>query len=205
MRIGIVDYKAGNSQSVAAAVKAIGGRYTLVRTPQDLGEVDAVILPGVGSAGATMDSLRALDLIEPLGQFVIEEKRHYLGICVGLQLLFERSEEDSASCLGWFGGEVRRFNGEVVRVPQIGWNNLTPSRQHPIFSGLENELYGYFVNSYHAFPADEDVVLARTDYDGNSTAIVARDNIWATQFHVEKSGSVGLQMMRNFVKEVESC
>ena len=205
MKIGIINYKAGNAQSVASAVRKVGTDFLMINKADDLSLVDGVILPGVGSAGATMDSLSELDLIEALGTFVNEEKRPYLGICVGLQVLFETSEEDAATCLGWLPGTVKRFDASAVRVPQIGWNTLDKKQPHPIFEGTPDVRYGYFVNSYHAFPSDDSLVIGTTDYGNRSTAIVARDHIWATQFHIEKSGPIGLRMLSNFLEAVKSC
>ena len=205
MQIGIINYKAGNAQSVASAVRAVGTDYRMINGGDDLSHVDGVILPGVGSAGATMDSLAELRLIEPLNTFVNEEKRPYLGICVGLQVLFERSEEDDAECLGWLPGTVKRFDSSSLRVPQIGWNTLEKTQPHPIFEGTPEIRYGYFVNSYHAFPGDESLVIGTTDYGDRSTAIVAYDHIWATQFHIEKSGPIGLRMLKNYLEMVTSC
>ena len=162
-------------------------------------------MPGVGSAGATMDSLDELGLIAPMTEFVTEWRRPYLGICVGLQIVFSRSEEGDATCLGWLPGTVRRFCASMVRVPQIGWNEVRKTRDHPIFEGIESGCYAYFVNSYHAFPEEDDVVAGTTDYGGRSTAIIGKDNVWATQFHIEKSGPVGLRMLKNFAVESAKC
>lgn len=205
MTLGIIDYKAGNSQSVAAAAAIIDAPHTMVKTAEDLAKVDAVILPGVGSAGATMDSLKELGLVGPLGDFVMQRNRPYLGICVGLQVIFEASEEDDATCLGWLPGQVKGFDGQQVRVPQIGWNHIEKTRDHPIFDGIADGCYGYFVNSYHAFPDSDGVVVGQVDYGSKSTAIVAQDNIWATQFHIEKSGPIGLRMFTNFAREAAKC
>lgn len=204
-KIGIIDYRAGNAESVAAAVTVINVPYQMVNSPADLEAVDAIILPGVGSAGATMESLDELGLIGPMTQFVIERRRPFLGICVGLQIIFTKSEEDNATCLGWLPGTVRQFDQTKLRVPQIGWNEVTPTRDHPIFDGIESGCYTYFVNSYHAFPDNDDVLVGTVDYGGRSTAIIGQQNIWATQFHAEKSGPVGLRMLQNFVNEGAKC
>ena len=152
-----------------------------------------------------MESLAELGLIDALDSFVNRHGRPYLGICVGLQVLFERSEEDDAQCLGWLPGHVKRFDSASLRVPQIGWNVIDQAQVHPIFDGTPDIRYGYFVNSYHAFPTDERLLVGTTDYGGQSTAIVARDHIWATQFHIEKSGPIGLRMLGNFLEAVKSC
>ena len=204
-KIGIIDYRAGNSESVAAALAAINVPFEMVNSPECFAAVDAIVMPGVGSAGATMDSLDQLGLIEPMTEFVMERRRPYLGICVGLQVVFARSEEDGATCLGWLSGNVRRFCETAVRVPQIGWNEVRKTRDHPIFEGIESGCYAYFVNSYHAIPDEDDVVIGTIDYGGRSIAIIGKDNVWATQFHVEKSGPVGLRMLKNFAIESAQC
>ena len=204
-KIGIVDYRAGNSESVAAALSAINVPFAMVNSPESLAAVDAIVMPGVGSAGATMDSLSELGLIAPMSEFVMQRRRPYLGICVGLQVVFAHSEEGDATCLGWLPGTVRRFCEADVRIPQIGWNEVRKARDHPIFEGIQGGCYTYFVNSYHALPEDEHVVVGTTDYGGRSIAIIGKDNVWATQFHIEKSGPVGLRMLKNFAIESAKC
>jgi len=188
MKLGIIDYKAGNSQSVAAAAVAIDAPHVMIRHAEELQGVDAVVLPGVGSAGATMASLDELGLIGPLTDFVTTQKRPYLGICVGLQVIFQSSEEEDATCLGWLPGRVKSFDAHAVRVPQIGWNHIENTQNHPIFNGISEGCYGYFVNSYHAFPDDPGVVMGQVDYGTKSTAI-----------------PIGLRMLTNFVEESAKC
>ncbi|MFM7060781.1 MAG: imidazole glycerol phosphate synthase subunit HisH [Actinomycetes bacterium] len=195
--IGVVDYRAGNAPSVMFALARLGLGARLVATPADLGAVDRIILPGVGAARATIDSLAGTGLVDALGRRALDDGVPFLGICIGLQVLFDRSEEGPAECLGWLPGEVRRFP-DSVRVPQIGWNLVRAARAHPLTDGLPAEPYCYFVNSYHAVPADPAAVLATTDYAGEFASMVARGNIAATQFHAEKSGEVGLRILRNF-------
>jgi len=195
--IGVVDYRAGNAPSVMFALARLGLGARLVATPADLDAVDRIILPGVGAARATIDSLTGTGLVDALGRRALDDGVPFLGICIGLQVLFDRSEEGPAECLGWLPGEVRRFP-DSVRVPQIGWNLVRAARAHPLTDGLPAEPYCYFVNSYHAVPADPAAVLATTDYAGEFCSMVARGNIAATQFHAEKSGEVGLRILRNF-------
>jgi len=195
--IGVVDYRAGNAPSVMFALARLGLGARLVATPADLHAVDRIILPGVGAARATIDSLTGTGLVDALGRRALDDGVPFLGICIGLQVLFDRSEEGPAECLGWLPGEVRRFP-DSVRVPQIGWNLVRAARAHPLTDGLPAEPYCYFVNSYHAVPADPAAVLATTDYAGEFCSMVARGNIAATQFHAEKSGEVGLRILRNF-------
>jgi imidazole glycerol-phosphate synthase subunit HisH len=203
--IGIVDYHAGNASSVAAALDVIGAPNMMIRAPGDLDRVGHVILPGVGSARATLDSLKSMGLLGPLKTFVMDERKPFLGICIGLQVLLDNSEESDTACLGWIPGDVRVFDSASVRVPQIGWNEVTFRRRMFLLEDVPDGSYCYFVNSYHAFPGDPDAVVATTDYAGVSTAIIARDNIVATQFHIEKSGPVGLRMLANFTRSGGQC
>jgi glutamine amidotransferase len=169
----------------------------LVSDAAALSDVDHIILPGVGAARATVDSLAESGLIEELTERVVNDRTPFLGICVGLQILFEHSEEGDTDCLGWLPGKVQRFP-ESVRVPQIGWNSVRFVRDHALTKGLPEDPYLYFVNSFHAVPTDADDVLGVTDYAGEFCSVVAHKNIAATQFHAEKSGEVGLRILTNF-------
>jgi glutamine amidotransferase len=193
--IAVIDYDAGNAPSVMAALDHIGEKGELVSSAAGLDKASAIILPGVGSAEATMASLSKLGLIEPL-LARMKGGTPFLGICVGLQILFEHSEEGDVDCLGWFPGQVRRFSDEL-RVPQIGWNAVRRTREHPLLQGLEEENYFYFVNSYYVAPEPE-LVLGSAKYGVEFAAMVSRDNVHATQFHAEKSGPVGLTILKNF-------
>lgn len=195
--IGVVDYRAGNAPSVMYALQRLGVDARLVGDGAGVRTVDRLILPGVGAARATIASLADSDLIEPMRQRVLDDRIPFLGICIGLQILFERSEEGPAEGLGWLGGEVRRFP-DSDRVPQIGWNAVRLTRTHPVTADLPDAAHCYFVNSYHAVPADGDDVLGITEYGVEFCSIVARDNLVATQFHAEKSGELGLRILRAF-------
>ncbi len=195
--IGIIDYKAGNAPSVLNACLHKNIDASLVSTKDELEKCSKIILPGVGSAGATMDSLKELALIEPLTKAVLGEKKPFLGICVGLQVLFEKSSEDNAECLCWLKGDVVKFDSNSVRVPQIGWNSAKFIKKLPINQNLSDEEYFYFVNSYHIRP-QEDIALAYTSYGQEFCSMIAKDNIYASQFHIEKSGEVGLKILENF-------
>ncbi len=197
--IGIIDYKAGNGPSVENACKAKNLECVLTADKETLKNCSHIILPGVGSAGATMDSLKELDIIETLENHALKEKKPFLGICVGLQVLFEHSEEDDACCLGWIKGDVVRFDENKVRVPQMGWNSAEFLKKLPINEGLGKSEYFYFVNSYHIRPK-EDVALAVTNYGEDFTSMIAKDNVYASQFHIEKSGEIGLKLLENFAK-----
>ncbi|MBJ7514294.1 MAG: imidazole glycerol phosphate synthase subunit HisH [Acidimicrobiia bacterium] len=195
--IGVVDYRAGNAPSVMYALARLGIDARLVSNAEAVREVDRIILPGVGAAGATVASLTDSGLVEVLTERVLNQAIPFLGICVGLQILFEHSEEGDTDCLGWLPGKVQRFP-ESVRVPQIGWNSVRFVRDHALTQDLPTDPYLYFVNSFHAVPTDDDDVLGVTDYAGEFCSVVAHGNIAATQFHAEKSGEVGLRILTNF-------
>lgn len=195
--IGLINYKAGNSASVMNALNRIEVPAVMINEAQDFEKVSGIILPGVGSAGATMESLGEMGFLPLLQEKVVGKSMPFLGICVGLQVLFEHSEEDDCCCLGWLSGEVKRFAGDV-RVPQIGWNQLHKKKEEQLLRGVPDDSYFYFVNSYYAIPADQGVMLGETVYGRPFCAAVSHKNIYATQFHAEKSGETGLQILRNF-------
>lgn len=198
--VGIINYKAGNSHSVMNACEKINVECKYISSNEDFKGVTGIILPGVGSAKATMESLQELGIIEELEKQVLQKKIPFLGICVGLQILFEHSEEDDVDCLGWIKGRVVRFDTNKVRVPQIGWNKLTIKEGDPFFEEVAQNPYMYFVNSYYAIPEKKETLLATADYNGQFCAMIRQDNIYASQCHIEKSGPVGLQMLSNFCK-----
>jgi glutamine amidotransferase len=195
--IGVLDYRAGNAPSVLHALRHLNLPGRLVSTPRQIAESDRLILPGVGAARATMDSLRELDCLDALHQKVIEQRTPFLGICIGLQVLFEHSEEDDTPCLGWLPGRVRRYRTRDLPIPQIGWNDVQ-LRPHPLVSALPPTSHFYFVNGYHVVPDDPSIVIGTADYGGEFCALVASDSIVAAQFHVEKSGPLGLRLLHAF-------
>jgi glutamine amidotransferase len=202
--IAIVDYKAGNLTSVAGALAHLGHRCEITDRLDKVRAADRVILPGVGAAGATMENLHALGLDECLRNDVAKAGRPFLGICIGIQVLFDRSDEDGGvNCLGIVPGKVVKFppsiDGRPLKVPQIGWNRVHQEKPHPIFVGVPDNTHFYFVNSYYPV-ADKSVVIGTSDYGVPFTAAIARDNVIATQFHLEKSGSAGLRMLDNFCR-----
>jgi glutamine amidotransferase len=195
--IKIIDYKAGNAPSVLHAVTHLGYESVFAHNPQELEDASHIILPGVGSAKATIESLCEMDLVGTLENMVLRKKVFFLGICVGLQILFEHSEEDNTDCLGWLKGQVVKFDTSKKRVPQMGWNQVRFVKNTPCGN---KEGYFYFVNSYHAKPEDDNDLWGTADYNGIFTAAVHRDNIFATQFHAEKSGEAGLALLKNFLR-----
>jgi imidazole glycerol-phosphate synthase subunit HisH len=202
--IDVIDYRAGNSPSVVYALERLGLPCRLVAKPEEIAESERLVLPGVGAAAATLDSLRESDLLDALTQRVRQDKVPFLGICIGLQILFEHSEEGDTACLGWLPGQVRRFP-DGQRVPQIGWNEVRFARSHPVTAGLPDRGHFYFVNSYYADPRDRDDALGRTEYGVEFASVVAHDNVVATQFHAEKSGSLGLRLLADFASWDGQC
>src|ERR1700732_4930010 len=197
--IAIVDYKAGNLTSVARALEHLGHRCEITDRPERVRAADRVILPGVGAAGATMENLHALELDEVLRNDVAHAGKPFLGICIGIQVLLDRSEEDDAKCLGIIAGRVARYPRSVddrpLKVPQIGWNRVRQARPHPVFAGVPDNTHFYFVNSYYPAPAEPPVTIAASEYGVVFTAALARENVFATQFHLEKSGAAGLKLL----------
>ncbi|SRR5216683_483906 len=196
--VGVIDYQAGNSQSVVYALNFRGVPNRLLKTPDDLAGIDRIILPGVGSAGTTMDYLNGAGWPRALHSRVAEGGMPFLGICVGLQVLFESSAEQDARCLGWLPGTVRPFDPEQVRVPHTGWNQVRGCSAHPFVTALPDDGYFYFVNSYYAELGDAADAAATTGYGVEFVSVVARGNIMATQFHTEKSGALGLDLLERF-------
>lgn len=198
--IGIINYRAGNSISVQNACEKLGIESRLISQRDDFDQTDKIILPGVGSARETMNSLAELGIIDILEKKVLEDKVPFLGICVGMQIIFEHSEEGNTECLGWLKGNVRRFDPQSVRVPQIGWNKITWEKAGQLNKGqgISDNDYFYFVNSYYVVPDDYEDVLATAVYGDKFTAMVERGNIFASQCHVEKSAQAGFKVLKNF-------
>jgi len=199
--IALLDYGAGNVRSVQKALTAAGGDVLLVPSPELVKQADAVVLPGVGAFDDCINAMQQQELFEAAREFVFTGKP-FLGICVGYQALFENSEEfnSCAAGLGVFEGSVVRFPDTEVKVPQIGWNEVNVTQPNcPILKGIESGSHFYFVHSYYPIPKDESIVATRTEYGVNFTSAVWRDNVFATQFHPEKSQKVGLQLLTNFV------
>ena len=201
VRLAIIDYGAGNLRNVARAVAHLGYQGCITAAPREVLAADAVILPGVGATADTVRNLRERGLDEAIAQFVASG-RPFLGVCVGLQVLFEASEEGGEhDCLGILPGRVRRLP-DGLKVPHIGWNRVRQTQEHPIFSGVPDGDFFYFVHSYYAAVGDPSLVAAETEYGVVFPAVVARDNLVATQFHPEKSGQTGLRIYANFLRQV---
>ena len=199
----VIDYGAGNLRSVAKALSWLGYAPRVTSDVADVDEARAVILPGVGAAGQIMRSLRHLEMDDAVRRY-IASGRPFLGVCMGMQVLMEWSEEDGGQpCLGIFRGRVRRL--EVgCKVPHMGWNAVCQEQPHPLWADIPDRSYFYFVHSYVVRPEASDVTAATTDYAGPFVSAVARDNVFGTQFHPEKSGRLGLQIYRNFVEWASS-
>jgi len=196
----VVDYGAGNLRSVVRALEHAGAQPHISGDWHDLQAADAVILPGVGAAGDTMANLNARALSEPLREY-IAAGRPFLGVCMGLQALFDHSEENDQHCLGVLAGEVCRFPaGSGLKIPHMGWNTVEWARSHPVTDGIPSGSYFYFVHSFYPAPADPEVALGLTDYGVRFPSIVARANVVATQFHPEKSGEHGLRLYAGFLR-----
>jgi len=194
--IKIIDYKAGNAPSVMHAVERLGYKAEFAAAPNDLKNAAYIILPGVGSAGATMNSLQESGMKDALTEYVINKKIPFLGVCVGMQILFEHSQEEDAVCFGWLKGRVKKFDSSIVRVPQMGWNKVSFVNETP---KKTEDGYFYFVNSYYAKPEDPNNIWGLAQYGKDFTAAVKKDNIYGTQFHIEKSGEAGLALLKGFL------
>ncbi len=190
--ITIIDYKAGNIASVQNALNKLGYESELTDDPAKIQRAEKIILPGVGRAGACMKELDKLGLVEVIRNIKVP----FLGICLGMQLLSEYSEEDETQCVGVLSGTVKKFP-DSVKVPQIGWNKVEMIEDSPLLSGIETNSYFYFVNSY-SLPVSEKYTLAESLYGSYFSAIVNYKNFYGTQFHPEKSGEVGFKLLSNF-------
>jgi len=203
--IVVVDYGAGNLRSVQRALEHVGVAPTVTSDARDLEGADGLILPGVGSANDAMKALRRLDLVQPLRDYAASG-RPFLGVCVGLQLMFDGSEEGGGvECLGILPGMVRRFEPDEQagrKVPHMGWNTVRVTGEHPLIAGVPDDSHFYFVHSYYADPVEPSTTIGQTEYGVPFPAIAARGNVSATQFHPEKSADLGLRLYANFSRQV---
>ena len=202
--IAIIDYGAGNIQSVNKALKHIGCDTVITRDKDVILKTEGAVLPGVGSFGDTMNTMTEYGIKDTVLDYT-KSGKPFLGICLGLQLLFPESEESpEAKGLGIFEGAITKIpNGEGLKIPHIGWNSLDIKKKDGIFKGIEGNPYVYFVHSYYLKAADKDIVAAQTSYGVTIDAAVAKDNVFATQFHPEKSGETGLKILKNFADIVK--
>jgi glutamine amidotransferase len=202
-RIAIVDYDMANLRSVQKAFEHVGHAAVVVTQPGQIDVADKVVLPGVGAFGDAIKTLRDRELAPAILRH-INRGKPFLGVCLGLQMLFEVGYEDGThQGLGVLGGAVRRFTvdrTQSLKVPHMGWNQLTIKKPSPLLRGLPDEANVYFVHGYHAEPTDPGIVATTTDYGGPFVSSIWRDNVMATQFHPEKSQSVGLTMLKNFAE-----
>ena len=199
--IAIIDYGMGNLRSVQKGLETVGHEAVVTSDPAVVGQADKVVLPGVGAFEDAMAELRRRELVQPV-LAAIDSGRPFLGICLGLQLLFETSYENGRhEGLGVLPGEVVRF--ELPRkysVPHMGWNQISIQRPAPLLAGIEDQTYFYFVHSFFVVPQDEEVIACQTDYHRPFCSMIRRDNLFATQFHPEKSQTHGLRMLKNFAE-----
>ncbi|MCM1268274.1 MAG: imidazole glycerol phosphate synthase subunit HisH [Bacteroidales bacterium] len=201
MMVAIIDYDAGNIKSVQKAVEKLGHEALLTREREEILAADHVILPGVGAFGDAMEKLHGYGLVSVIRE-AVDAEIPFLGICLGLQLMFESSEEaPGVAGLGLLPGKILRIpEGEGLKIPHIGWNSLDFPNQGRLFSGIEEGAYVYFVHSYYLRAEDEQIVKASTEYGTRIHASVERDNLFACQFHPEKSSETGLKILQNFLE-----
>ena len=197
--IAIIDYGAGNLKSVANAIARIGYEAKVISKASEVIDAHVVILPGVGAAADTMENLNNLGLAVPIRRF-IADGRPFLGVCMGLQVLFTGTEEGGwHKCLNIIPGRVKKLPAGL-KIPHMGWNQVKQKLSHPVFDGIPDKSNFYFVHSYYVEPDDKSVVAGETEYGVQFCSIIAQDNLVATQFHPEKSGEFGLKLYENFLK-----
>jgi glutamine amidotransferase len=202
LKIAVIDYESGNLRSVSKALERAGVQPEVTGNPRVLLDAEAAVLPGVGSGDAAMRSLRQRGLVGPVREFVASGKP-FLGICLGLQLLMDSTEEGESECLGIIHGRTKRLP-EGLKVPHMGWNAVSFRKTHPIFEGIPDTPQLYFVHSYYAQPDDDDLVAGVTEYGIPFCSVLVKDNLVATQFHPEKSSTLGLKIYENFVRYAQS-
>jgi len=200
----IIDYGSGNLRSVAKAFELVAGAVRVTSDPRELATASHIVLPGVGAYADCMAGLSAIpDMLATLREQVLENGKNFLGICVGMQMLFERGHEHGVhKGLGWLAGEVVAISptDKSLKIPHMGWNEIIIEQPSPLLAGIENGNHAYFVHSYHAKLADNSNLLASTEYGEKITAVVGKNNIYGTQFHPEKSQKTGLKLLENFVR-----
>ncbi|MCM8775314.1 MAG: imidazole glycerol phosphate synthase subunit HisH [Candidatus Omnitrophica bacterium] len=199
--IVVIDYGMGNLRSVSKALEHLGGKVKVSSKAEDIDKADKLVLPGVGAYGDAVGELRNLRLFDSIKAY-LDSHRPFLGICLGLQLLFPRSDESPDTIgLGCLPGRVRKFKSPGIKIPHIGWNQVCIKQKHELLRGIPDESFFYFVHSYYAQPQDDAMIAGTSTYGAEVfAAIVAMDNLFATQFHPEKSQSMGLAILKNFLQ-----
>lgn len=204
--IAIIDYNAGNLTSVAHAVTHLGFKCKVTNDIRLISEAERIIFPGVGAAGSAMESLKRLGLDQALKK-ACSDGKPVLGICLGTQIIMQSSRENDTECIGIMEGSVKPFpenmiseDGRKLKIPHMGWNRIYPEKDHPLLSGLKDDDEFYFVHSFYPAPEHQQHVVAKTDYGIRFPSIIGFDNIFATQFHPEKSGKPGLVILNNFCR-----
>jgi glutamine amidotransferase len=202
--IAIIDYKAGNLTSVARAVSFLGYNNRVTGDLEEIKKAERVIFPGVGSAGSAMESLKSSGMVDVLKEAFANGKP-VLGICLGTQIILGHSDEHDTQCVGLIPGNVTKFrtdmkdeNGDSLKIPHMGWNNIKVVQQHPVLEGIRPEDEFYFVHGYYPAPANDDKIIATTFYGHGFASVIGEKNLIATQFHPEKSGRAGLTLLKNF-------
>ena len=202
--IAVIDYGAGNIHSIEKALETVGATVQVTDDPLVVAAAQAVVLPGVGSGGAAMARMTARGLDDAI-RSATQQGKPFLGICLGMQLLADHHAEGEVGGLRLFRGEVRRIP-HGPKIPHMGWNQIIPQRSDlPIFAGIPSDAYFYFAHSYYVEPQDQSGVAAVTDYGSPYCSVIVTEQVWGTQFHPEKSGDVGLQLLKNFVKWVNEA
>lgn len=204
--IAIIDYNAGNLTSVAHAVTHLGFKCKVTNDIRLISEAEKIIFPGVGAAGSAMESLRRLGLDQAIKK-AFSDGKPVFGICLGTQIIMQSSQENNTECIGIMAGSVKPFSenmtsedGLKLKIPHMGWNRIHPIKNHPLLAGLKDDDEFYFVHSFYPAPAHQQHVVAKTDHGISFPSIIGFDNIFATQFHPEKSGKPGLKILNNFCR-----
>jgi len=205
--IVILDYGMGNTGSMLNMILRVGGNAIISADEQVISTADALILPGVGAFDSGMEKLRTSGLLPFIEKRVFEDKIPFLGVCLGMQLLFDLSEEGALPGLGWISGRVKRFdfsgtNEKDLKIPHMGWNLVTPKQDHPLFAGLRAEARFYFIHSYHVVCSDQHHAIAFAEYGYSFACAVQKENIFGVQFHPEKSHKFGMTLFKNFVEQI---
>jgi glutamine amidotransferase len=200
--IAVLDYGAANMVSVTQALASCGAEVVVATEAAALASVDGIVVPGVGAAAAAMDALRERDLLQPVGDWM-RAGRPTLGICLGFQIMLDRSDEGGAETLGLIAGSTTLLE-DAPTLPHIGWNEVEQAGEHPLFEGVPDRSHFYFVHSYAAAPADDRVVLARTTHGRSFVSAAASGCLWGIQFHPEKSGEMGQRVLANFIRMVRN-